>query len=159
MGRAILGAILGYVATVAIVLMTIAIVWFSMGSRFAFVGDTQVASLGWIVCIIIGNAIAALIGGVVAKLVGGGRGTLAVKIFVGLILVLGVVSVAAQQAAGQPALPEGKTVHDLSFAEAGTYAVSPLWFSVLTPIEGAVLAWIGGTLVKPKRNSENPTEA
>lgn len=136
--RAIISALAGYVIMVVFVLLGIVVVWFSLGNRFAFVGDTNMASVGWCLCNLLGGAIAAKISGWATTKMGGDQGVLAVRILIGIVLVLGVLTLAMQFASEPKPLPAGKTIESLTFAEAGQYAVSPTWYNVAIMVVGVV---------------------
>lgn len=59
-----------------------------------------------------------------------------------VIVVLGVVS--AFGAAGVERVPLDKPVAELTFMEAGQYAVQPAWYNWVIVMISAVGAWLGG---------------
>lgn len=148
MVRAILAAVGGYVFMVMIVMTGIAAVWFSMGNQFAFDGESNRASMKWTLAMLASGLVASIAGGLFASLVGGTKGNSAVRILLGIVLVLGLLSLAAQLVAEPPMMPEGTKVADLTFVEAGTYAVSPMWYNVAIIFVGLGGTCFGGRQVR-----------
>jgi hypothetical protein len=142
--RAIASAILGYVVMAIGVVAGIAAVWYLMGSRFAFKGETTTASTAWCVVMLVLGFLAAMIGGLTAAKLGGEVGHRSVRILVVLVLVLGTGQFVAQLNPDPKPLPLGKTVHDLTFMEAGRYAISPDWYNAAIVLVGALGVTIGG---------------
>lgn len=140
MGRNILAAAGGYVVMVIVVFAGIGIAWALLGASGAFAGDTPSPSTTWLAGNLISGFVAAFAGGWTARRIG--KSTGAVSILIGFILVLGVVS--AVFGPDPPGEPLGKPVADLTFIEAGQYAVQPTWYNWIVPIIGAVAAWLGG---------------
>jgi hypothetical protein len=60
-----------------------------------------------------------------------------------------VVSIVTQWNAQPLPLPDGKTPQNLTFAEAGQYAISPDWYNVAIVVVGLIGAWFGGRLARP----------
>jgi hypothetical protein len=142
--RAIASAILGYVVMAAGVIGGIAALWFSLGSRFAFADNSSMASTQWSVATLLMGFLAALVGGSVATKAGGPVAQRAVRILVILLLVLGTAQWVMQFDRAPAPLPPGKTLDDLTFMEAGQYAVSPSWYNAAIVLVGAVGVAIGG---------------
>jgi hypothetical protein len=149
MGRAILGAVIGYVVITMLVVLGITIVWNTMGNEFAFEGETNRASTPWTICMLLSGAVAAVVAGATAAVVAGPRRELSVQILLGLVIVLGTLSLVGQLASTPPALPAGKAIRDLTFFEAGTYAVTPMWYTIAVIFVGALGVYLGGRMVRP----------
>jgi hypothetical protein len=128
---------------VIITMLGIAITWFTLGHEFAFAGGTTTASTGWSIVICLWAFVAAIVGGYVAAWGGGADNHRSVRILVGLVLVLGIVSFVYQLARTPPQLPDGKTMADLSFTEAGRYAVSPTWYNAVVIAVGVAGVLLG----------------
>lgn len=143
MVRAFLSAIAGYVIMVFVVVGGIALTWYGLGNRFAFVGDTNEASLGWSLIQLLNGGIAAALGGCAAMYLGQGQGPLASRILLGMVLLLGGVSLAMALQANPPPMPEGKTIDSLTFTEAGQFARSPTWYHFAIVAVGCAGVWIG----------------
>lgn len=150
--RAILSAILGYVTMVIVILGGIAATWFGLGNRFAFVDDTNQASLGWSSLQLVSGFAAACLGGWVAARVAAGRANLAIKILTGLILVLGLVSLGMHLAIAPLPLPEGKTIDSLTFTEAAEFARSPVWYDAVIILVGILGIRVGAAVALPARD-------
>ena len=150
MGRSILGAVLGYVCMVIVVMLGAGLQWLILGAEGAFAEGSTVASTSWAALACVSGLVAAVVGGVVASKIEGSGRSLGWKILIGIILVLGLASAVAATMAEPKVLPEGKSLADMGFVEAGQYASSPAWFNWLIPIVGAVGTAIGATFVRPK---------
>ncbi len=144
--RAIFAAFLGYVVMVACVMAGIAIVWNVFGNEFAFSGESTEASLGWSLLALLSGLVAAVMGGYVAALVGGPKGWLAVRVLIALILLFGGLTIVMQFGAEPLPLPDGVSIRDLDFFEAGQYAVSPMWYNFAIVVVGLIGVWSGGRL-------------
>ena len=143
MVRASLSAIAGYVIMVFVVVGGSAVTWYGLGNRFAFVGDTNEASLGWSLLQLLTGGFAAAVGGYAAMYLGRDNGPLASRILLGMVLVLGGLSMLmALQATPQP-MPEGKSIDSLTFTEAGQFARSPTWYHFAIVVVGCAGVWIG----------------
>lgn len=138
--RSILGAVGGYVVIVIVVLAGIGLAWMALGGEGAFAGDGPAPSTTWMLINLGTGFVAALAGGCAARAIG--TSATAVYILIGLILVLGLVS--AVVGAGAEGSAIDKPVAELTFAEAGQYAVQPGWYNWVVPIVGAAGAWLGG---------------
>jgi len=143
MFRNILGAVVGYVVMAALAILAISLTWFGLGAEFAFKDSTLEASAGWSSIMLVSGLVAAVIGGLTANAIGR-PGTSSAKILIGIVLVLGAVSAFMQLGTEVMDLPPGTSVSDLAFSEAGQYARSPLWYTVLIPLVGAFGVWLGG---------------
>lgn len=149
MVRAILSAILGYLTMVIVILGGIAATWFGLGNRFAFVDESNQASLGWCAIQLVSGLVAACLGGWVAARLAAGRANLAIRILTGVILVLGVVSLATHLAVAPPPLPEGKTIDSLTFTEAAGFARYPIWYDVVILLVGVLGIRVGAAVAVP----------
>ena len=129
MGRAIVGAILGYAAIVVVVMAGLGLAWTVLGASGSFSGDGPYPSAAWVASALVSGFVAAFIGGLVARKVG--RDAVAVKILVGLMLVLGLwgAVTAEQSYAKRVERAVDKPVGELSFMEAGMVAKNPAWYN------------------------------
>lgn len=157
MVRAILSAIAGYVVMVFVVIGGIALTWYGLGNRFAFVGDTNDASLGWSLIQLLNGAFAAALGGYAAMNLGGAKGPLASRILLGMLVLLGLLSLSMALNATPPPMPEGKTIDSLTFTEAGQFARSPTWYHFAIVAVGCAGVWVGSRCCTPKSNAIAPT--
>jgi hypothetical protein len=144
--RAIVSAIAGYALMVVLVMSCIAATWFTLGNRFAFDGESRTASLGWSLIQLVAGAISAIAGGALTAWLAGPHRALAVRILIGIMLILGVLNAAMSLGVAPPPMPEGKTLESLSFAEAGQYARSPTWYLFAIVVAGVAGVWSGGRL-------------
>lgn len=145
MGRNIVGAIVGYVVMVIIVIASIAATWAVLGAEGSFTGGGPYPSIAWSASNVVFGFIGALAAGWVARRIG--RSALAVKILVGVMLVLGVYGALTAESSYQERVAEAgidKPVGELTFMEAGTVAKQPIWYLWLIPLIGAAGATLGG---------------
>ena len=149
--RTVLGVLAGYLVMSVISLLGLAILWVVFGAEAAFREGTTVASGLWAGANCAIGLAAAVVGGLVAAAIGRHPTRLPVKVLAGLVLVLGLI-LAFFQLGGEPfPLPEGKTVAELTFIEAGAVAVSPTWYNFAIPLIGSLGVMIGGHLAAPAR--------
>ena len=145
--RTVLGVLAGYLAMSVISLLGLAI----LRVVFAFREGTTVASGLWAGANCVIGLVAAIMGGLAAAAIGRHPRRLPVKVLAGVVLLLGLI-LAVFQLGGEPfPLPEGKTVAELTFMEAGAVAVSPTWYNFAIPLIGSLGVMIGGHLAAPAR--------
>lgn len=152
--RAIFSAIAGYFLMVIVVLSCIAATWFTLGNRFAFEGESRTASLGWSVIQLVAGGLGAIAAGALAAWLAGPKHSLAIRILIGMILVLGILNAVLALGVTPPPLPEGKTLDSLNFSEAGQYARSPTWYLFAVVIAGVAGIWMGGRLATTKPSTQ-----
>lgn len=140
--RSILAAVVGYVALVLVVLAGIGVAWLALGGAGAFDGEGPAPSTPWMALNLLSGLIAAVVGGLVARRIGGSQ--LAVRILVGIVLVLGLVTAVMAGSAKGDREPLDKPVAEMSFQEAGQHAVQPAWYNWIIPLVGAAGVLIGG---------------
>lgn len=139
--RSILGGIAGYIAMFVFIFATFSITYLAMGTDRAFnPGSYQVSTL-WIGVSSVLGLVGAIVGGYVASLVG--KGFTAVKVVVGIVLVMGILTIA--MVAITPAPTDVRTA-DVPNMEAMAKAQTPLWVAILNPIIGVVGSIVGGRL-------------
>ena len=141
--RSILGGIAGYLIMFVFIFVTFTGLYFALGPDRAFTAGTYQVSILWIAVSTVLGTLAAIAGGYVAAMVG--KGFTAVKVLAGIILVMGLITVAVM--AMTPA-PTGARTADVPNMEAMTKAQTPIWIAILNPIIGIVGAMIGGRLRK-----------
>ena len=148
MGRAILGAVAGYLVMAFVVMIGITAAWYVLGPAAVFRGEgPEVTTLWTVLCLLLGLP-AATRGGWVAARTGKLSARNAVRFLVGLILVLGVVSGVFQLKAQDEGLTAThEPVESLSFVEAGERARQPAWYLLVLPWTGAIGALFGGSIV------------
>ena len=140
--RSILAAVVGYAAIVIVVFTGIGVAWLALGGAGAFNGEGPAPSTPWMALNLLSGLIAAVVGGLVARRIGGSQ--LAVRILVGIVLVLGVVSAVMAGSAQKGREPVEKPVAEMTFQEAGRHAVQPAWYNWIIPLVGAAGALVGG---------------
>ena len=125
---------------VIVALAGIGVAWMTLGAAGAFAGEGPAPSTAWMAFNLVTGFIGALAGGWVARRIG--TSAAAVSLLIGLVVVLGLVS--AFGSAGVDPVPLDKPVAELTFTEAGRYAVQPPWYNWVIVMVGVVGAWIGG---------------
>ncbi len=159
MVRAVLSAVLGYFVMVAICMIGIALTWYSFGNRFAFSGDTMLASTPWSLIQLAFGFLAAWMGGSIAiRTAGSSRARQTILILTIAIIGLGLLNLALQLRMTVPPLPEGKTIDTLTFMDAGQYSISPWWFNVAIIFVGIAGLWIALAQHLPKILASNPAQ-
>jgi|GEM_PF-3088593 len=146
MVRAILSAVAGYILLVAISISGVAATWFGLGPRFAFVRETNQASLGWSMLQLACGCIAAMAAGALTTKLAGKDHAKGLQVLLGMLVFLGLLSLLVTSYSDPTELPQGKTIDTLSFQEAGYYARSPLWYLVAIIFVVCVGAKIGSRL-------------
>ena len=144
--RKILAAVVGYVVMVAVVLAGIAVAWSLLGGAGAFRAEGPAPSTIWIGLNLLTGFLAAVAGGWTALKIG--RSAAAVKILVGVLLVLGIYLAVIADSSYAKREPVNKPVAEMSFAEAGQHGKQPAWYNWLIPLVG-----VGGVLVGGRRRS------
>ena len=140
--RNILAAVAGYAALVVVVLAGIGLTWAVVGGSGAFAGEGPEPSAMWMVANLVFGLIAALAGGWVTRRIG--RSQQAVRILIGLIILLGVITAITAEAAYAKRIKIDKPVAEMSFMEAGQHAKQPGWYNWIIPLVGVAGVWIGG---------------
>ncbi len=140
--RNILAAIVGYFVMVVGVMAGIGVAWAILGGQGAFAGEGPHPSGLWITINVVLGFLTAMLGGWVALKLGRSYG--AVKILIGIILALGIGLALAAHFSTEEIPTAEKPVAEMSFFEAGHYAVPPAWYNWVIPIVGAVGVCLGG---------------
>ena len=102
--------------------------WFSGGSDFAFEGNGPEASIGWVFGMLFGCFVGSWAAGIVGRLIVGWTGAKSLRATTAAVVLFLMFNIFARWMQGPVSLPEGKSVGDLTFSEAGDYAVTPLWY-------------------------------
>ena len=89
MGRAVGGAVVGYLVLFAVIFLAMSAAWFALGPSGTFLPGVWNVSRAWIAIALVVHAIAGFLAGKTAVAVG--RSQLAGKICAGLVLALGVL--------------------------------------------------------------------
>lgn len=140
MGRAIGGAVVGYLVLFAVIFVAMSATWFALGADGAFQPGTWNVTTTWIAVAIAVAAIAGYLAGKTAVAVG--RSALAGRIAAGIILVLGVVlSIPILTGKVPPgAMPRPGS---LPMFEAMSHAIAPPWSAIVQPLLSAAGALFG----------------
>jgi hypothetical protein len=142
MAKVLAGVVAGYVVMLAVVFGLMSLAWVILGAEGAFQPGTFAVTGTWIAASIVVALVAAVAGGwTCARITPDPR---AIRLLVGLVVVLGVVfaiPVLTAPAGPPPPRPEG-----LAMMEAMKQGVQPGWVALLNPALGAVGALIGSRL-------------
>lgn len=142
MVRSILAAIAGYAVIAVVVVAGITLSWAILGGEGAFRGEGPEPSTAWMALSVVFGFLAAVVGGRVALKIG--RSPLAVKILVGLVIVLGIVSALTAESSYASKRKIDKPVAKMSFVDAGQHAKQPTWYNWTIPLVGAAGVLLGG---------------
>ena len=140
--------ILAFVVFFAIQIASLALMWFSLGSRFAFSGDGPVASDGWCMGMLAGTTLGSFVAGLVLAVGGkpnGARLCLALALILCALNAYGAVTVGERLAANSRMDVD---LESITFAEAGNFAVSPEWYYGLALFANGAAVVAGGRLVR-----------
>lgn len=143
MGRAIGGAVLGYIVMFVIVFCGLTLAWMLLGADGAFQPGVFDVSMTWIAVSIVVAIIAALTGGKVARFVA--KTPLGPQVLAGLVIILGIVATISAMTM-EPAV--ATRAGDMPMMEAIAQARTPMWMMIVNPIIGAFGALIGGNALK-----------
>ena len=130
---------------------SIALAWTIFGADGAFQGETTVASSAWSAFGCGTGLVVGVIAGCATSVVARQAPRLPVFVLAGLLLVIGLGSAVLQLSAEPKPLPEGMSVGDLTFFEAGEVATSPAWYSFAAPSVVALGVLIGGRVLCVRR--------
>ena len=146
-----LAVVAGYASMFAASMLGVGIAWTALGSERAFHEGTTVASSPWSALMCAFALASAAGGGFVAKRVAGQRSRGAALALALLVLVLGHGIAFAQLGSEPSPLPEGKTISDLTFFEAGEVASAPVWYNFTLPWIGAAGVLLGAGCLRCER--------
>ncbi len=144
--RHLLAVVLALVIVIAVGVANIALMWFTLGWKFAFSGEGPEASLGWCAGMLVGGAVGSLLGGFCCRKLSADKSAAPVWALIALAVLLALQGLAVRKNVSDSTLPEGKTVGELTFLEASEYAVSPRWFHVANLLVGPGFIWCGSRL-------------
>jgi hypothetical protein len=144
MVRRVLGAIAGYIVFFLCLLVSFLSLYFAMGSDRAFLPGKYDPTMLWTISAFILGFIAAAIGGYIAALIAKSG---AVKIMVGLMVVIGAMSVVGLMIKNKP---EEIRTGNVTSTEEMMKAREPVWVAVVNPILGVIGIFAGASLRKNK---------
>jgi hypothetical protein len=139
MGRAIGGALVGYIVMACVTFAALTLAWVLLGADRAFMPGVFDVSLTWIMVTIIVGIVAALAGGRVARMIA--KDTAGPRLLAALILIIGVAS-ALHIINADPVSPAREGA--LPMFEAISQTRMRLWAMLLNTIVGAASALVGG---------------
>lgn len=143
MGRAIGGAVVGYIVIFVIVFAGLTATWAALGPDRAFQPGVFDLSTTWLVISAIVSLIAALAGGWVSRMIA--KSANGPRVLAVLVIILGI-------ATAIPAMMSapGAAVRDagLPMMDAIALARTPTLMLILNPIIGAIGALLGGNAVR-----------
>lgn len=149
MGRAILAAITGYVVMAVTAVAGIGLTWLIFGADGAFRDGETVASTQWSVTNCVFGFVAAVVGGLAAAAIDKTPDRLGTKFLMGIVLGLGMLIAFLSLNVEPKPLPDGKSISDLSFMEAGEVATSPMWYNFVIPLIGTTGVLVGSRFIRP----------
>lgn len=149
--RGVVAVILGLVLNTLLGFASIALAWAIFGPERAFQGTTPVASLAWSGFGCCAGLVVGAIAGRTTSVVAQNAPRLPVFVLAGLLLVIGLGNAVLQLGAEPRPLPEGMSVSDLTFFEAGEVATSPVWYSFAAPGIVALGVLMGGRVLCVRR--------
>jgi hypothetical protein len=143
MGRAIGGAVVGYIVMVIIVFAGLTAAWMTLGAEGAFRPGVFTLSTTWLVISAVVALLAALAGGRVSRMIA--KTATGPRILAALVVVLGI----AQAIPAMTADPAA-AVRDagLPMMDAIAQARTPMLMLILHPLIGALGALVGGNAVR-----------
>ena len=144
MGKAIGGAIAGYVVMFVAVFVLMTVGWMALGAGGSFKPGSWETSTAWVAVTLVVDVLAALGGGYVAMLIA--KRPLGPQMLAGLVVVLGFLMSIPMFTANTSAL--GPRPDVVTMMDAMSKAQQPLWLVVANPILGAAFALVGGKLRK-----------
>ena len=140
--RATIAAIVGFGFTVVVLIALITVLLMMVSKEFVFPDDSLVAGDGYsLVTVAIGGA-AAFAGGYLAAWIAGDRASRAVSIMIGVIVLLGIISLGAE--ANEPPTPESFNLSEATLLEAAPYGIQPTWVGYANVAVGVVATFLGG---------------
>ncbi|MGE0639341.1 MAG: hypothetical protein AB7G12_06045 [Thermoanaerobaculia bacterium] len=141
MGRAIGGAVVGYVVDFVVMLGLMTVAWFALGADGAFrPGVWEVTTL-WILLLFVASFASGYVGGTVAvKVAASARGAT----FLAVLIVALTIVFEFPVVAGWVPMPPLPRPDDLPMFEAMGNGRQPLWSLVLHPLLGAAGALLAG---------------
>ncbi len=155
MGRAIASVIVGYVVMALFVFVSFTLAYVLMGADRAYQPGVYDVSMLWIVIAIVLTVVAAIVGGYVAASIA--KTSTPIKVLIGLVLVLGFVSVFMAQGGADADRP---TVRDTNPTvwEAMSASRQPMWIALLNPLLAVGGILYGASLKKrPTESRGNST--
>ena len=150
--RTVLAVILGLVLNFALGFASVALAWAIFGPEGAFQGETTVASAAWSVFGCIAGLVVGMIVGRATSLIARDTSRRPVVVLACLLLVVGIGTALMQLGVEPRPLPEGKSVSDLTFFEAGGLATSPAWYLFAAPCIVVLGVLVGGRVILRRPN-------
>jgi hypothetical protein len=131
MGRAIASVVVGYVVMALVVFVSFTLAYVLMGPDRAYQPGVYDVSMLWIVIAIVLSIVAAVAGGYVAASIA--KTATPIKVLVGLVLILGVVSVFMGMGGSEAGLPVVRDTNP-NVWDAMSVSKQPMWIALLNPL-------------------------
>ncbi len=139
--RNILAAIAGYIVMALVLFAAMTVSWMGFGVDGAFQPGSWEVTGGWIAVSIVVGLVAAVVGGYTCKWIG--RTERAVQILLGIVVVLGLLTIVSEMAIEKVA--SGRP-DEVPMFEAMANGIQPGWLTWLNPILGVVGVLYGARL-------------
>jgi len=150
--RTIAALAAGFLAIATGMFLAIVAMWAGLGAKFAFEGTGSNASSGWAAGMLAGCFLGSLCSGFAVPVMFRREPRWGVLVTMSVAVLFTAVVIGLRISQSPRRLPDGKTSSSLSFAEAGEFAVSPLWyFAALGPVN-LVGAACGRKILRPRQN-------
>ncbi len=140
MGRAIGGAVVGYIVMFAVIFVLMTVTWFVLGESGAFKPGVWEVSTTWVSVALVVAFLAAFVGGKAAQAIG--RAPITGSIYAGLVFVLGVLMSIPILTGSMPQGPLPRP-DELPMFQALSLARPPAWAGIVQPIVGAIGGLLG----------------
>ena len=137
-------AILGYLASFAVVFVVMSVAWLIMGADGAFRPGVWDQSNGWIALAAVVGFVSAAVGGNICARVGTDRN--AVWILVAIVAGMGILAAMPEAGPVDPVRPDGVTMW-----EAMANAIPPAWARWAGPLIGVVGTLVGAAKAERTR--------
>jgi hypothetical protein len=149
MVRGILSVVVGYLVLAILVTLATSVVFVAPG--FVFRTDSVEPTVAFTVWNLVMSLVGAIVGGLVCAAIAGRKRPTPVKVFAGLVLVLGLGLAVAHQFDSRPPITAEEIAH-MSIVERAEHAREPVWYSFLLPFVGCAGVLMGSRLC-PKQSA------
>lgn len=144
MGRSILGALVGLVASWFTAFVIVMVAGFALGADGIRDAADKSPTMVWLVVMLIVTAVTAYLGGAIARAIG--KDKLATLIIMGIVVLLSIVGfVMAGQTPPEQKIPEDTPDWVMTMVAMGeAQQNSPKWLMFVSPIVSLAGLWFGG---------------
>ena len=147
--RSLGAVVVGYFLIVVLSVASAGISWMLFGAEGAFSEGSAVYSNGWAASSCIFGFFAAIIVGWSTASLGRHSRNMPVIYLAVLLLVFGLALAILGSGEARGAVPEGKTMAELTFFEAGQVGIDPTWYTYVIGVIGCLGVILGGTIRGP----------